>query len=283
MTRWMALLLALLMGFTGSRSMTTHSVQVETPAVETPAETPEKEEKPAESKQLSTVEPGKLTMATNAQFPPYEYYDGDTLVGIDVEIAAAVAEALDLELVIEDMEFDSLIDAVTNGEADFCMAGIFPTPEREERVDFTESYYTNRQVVIVPEDSDITSPDDLFADDAYHLVGATHSSTGYFYVSWDLEENGYATGCPYARGEDVITALHAGEVDCAILDEPVAMALADDMDGLRILESPYTEEPYAAALGKDNPALCRAVNHALEKLVDDGTVQRIVNKYLSIE
>ena len=230
-----------------------------------------------------TAESGKLTMATNAQFPPYEYYEGEAIVGIDAEIAGAIAKKLGLELVIEDMEFDSIIEAVKSGKADIGMAGMTVTPEREEVVNFTASYATGRQVVIVTEDSAITSVDDLFADGANFVIGVQRNTTGDLYTTWDLEDEGKATIDRYGKGADAVQALLTGKVDCVVIDNEPANAFVAETSGLKILDTEYVLEEYAAAMSKDNKELFEAVNKALEELIADGTVAAIVNKYIPAE
>ena len=231
----------------------------------------------------STVEKGVLTMATNAQFPPYEYYEGDTIVGIDAEIAGAIADKLGLELVIEDMEFDSIIEAVKSGKADIGMAGMTVTAERQEVVNFTATYATGKQVIIVTEDSAITSVDDLFAEDAATVIGVQRNTTGDLYTTWDLEDAGLATIDRYSKGADAVQALLTGKVDCVVIDNEPANAFAAEAEGLVILETEYVTEDYAGAMSKDNTELYEAVNAALEELIADGTVQSIIDKYISAE
>ena len=231
------------------------------------------------SKSLTANE-GKLTMATNAQFPPYEMYEGDTIVGIDAEIAGAIAEKLGLELVIEDMEFDSIIEAVKSGKADIGMAGMTVTAERQEVVNFTATYATGKQVIIVTEDSPITSVDDLFAEDAATVIGVQRNTTGDLYTTWDLEDAGLATIDRYSKGADAVQALLTGKVDCVVIDNEPANAFAAEAEGLVILDTEYVTEDYAGAMSKDNAELYEAVNKALEELIADGTVASIIAKYI---
>ena len=229
---------------------------------------------------FTTVEEGKLIMATNASFPPYEFYEGDTIVGIDAEIAGAIAEKLGLELVIDDMEFDSIIEAVKGGKADIGLAGMTVTDERAEIVNFTASYATGVQVIIVAEGSAITSVDDLFAEGASTLIGVQRNTTGDLYTTWDLEDNGLATIMRYSKGAEAIQALLTGKVDCVVIDNEPAKAFVAENEGLVILDTEYAVEDYAAAMSKGNEDLFNAVNAALEELIADGTVQSIVDKYI---
>ena len=229
---------------------------------------------------LKTVESGKLIMATNAAFPPYEFIEGNEIVGIDAEIAGAIAEKLGLELQIDDMEFDSIIESVKGGKADIGLAGMTVTPERQEVINFTASYATGVQVVIVTEDSAITSVDDLFAEGANHLIGVQRNTTGDLYSTWDLEDAGLATVERYSKGADAVQALLTGKVDCVVIDNEPAKAFVAANEGLKILETAYAVEDYAAAMNKDNTELYEAVNKALEELIADGTVAAIVEKYI---
>jgi len=232
---------------------------------------------------LKTVEEGKLIMATNAAFPPYEFIEGNEIVGIDAEIAGAIAEKLGLELQIDDMEFDSIVESVKGGKADIGLAGMTVTPERQEVINFTASYATGVQVVIVAEDSAITSVDDLFAEGAMHAIGVQRNTTGDLYCTWDLEDAGLATVDRYSKGADAVQALLTGKVDCVVIDNEPAKAFVAANSGLKILETAYAVEEYAAAMNKDNTELYEAVNKALEELIADGTVKAIVEKYIPAE
>ncbi len=172
-----------------------------------------------------------LTMGTNAEFPPYEFYDGDAVVGIDAEIAGAIADKLGMKLVIEDMAFDSIITAVDSGKIDMGMAGMTVTEERLQSVDFSTSYATGVQVVIVTEDSKITSVDDLFAEGANYRIGVQSGTTGDLYATWDLEDEGLATVQRYNKGADAVQALVTGKVDCVIIDNEPAKAFVAANNG----------------------------------------------------
>ncbi len=229
---------------------------------------------------FTTVEEGKLIMATNAAFPPYEYIENNQIVGIDAEIAKAIADKLGLELVIQDMEFDSIIESVKGGKADIGLAGLTVTDERKEAVNFTESYATGVQVIIVKEGSAITTADDLFAEGASHKIGVQRATTGDLYTTWDLEDEGLATIDRYSKGADAVQALKTGKVDCVVIDNEPAKAFVDAVEGLKILDTEYVQEQYAAAMNKDNSELFDAVNNALKALIEDGTIKGIVDKYI---
>ncbi len=166
----------------------------------------------------------EIHMATNAQFPPYEYYDGDKIVGIDAEMAAAIADKLDKKLVIDDMDFDAIITSVQTGKSDMGMAGMTVTEERLQSISFSDSYAKGIQVVIVPEDSKITSVDDLFADGATYLIGTQKGTTGDTYAEGDF---GADRVMKYASGNEAVQALVTGKVDCVIIDNEPAKAYVE--------------------------------------------------------
>ena len=225
-----------------------------------------------------------LKMGTNATFPPYEFYDDATgeVVGIDAEVAAAICAKLGCELEIVDMDFDALIPAVTNGKVDFVMAGITVTEERQQSVDFTTSYATGVQVVIVKEDSAIASVDDLFAEGASHKIGVQQGTTGDLYCTWDLEDNGLATIERYKSGTDAVLALTSGKVDCVVIDNEPAKNYVAANEGLKILDTEYITESYAIALNKGSEQT-EKINAALEELIADGSVQAVIDQYITAD
>ncbi len=229
---------------------------------------------------FTTVEDGVLTMATNAYFPPYEYYEGENVIGIDVEIAQAVADKLGLTLKVEDMEFDSIITAVQGGKADMGLAGMTITEERKKNVSFSDSYATGVQVVIVKEDSEIATPDDLAGG---KKIGVQLGTTGDTYASDTPENGGYGEENveQYSKGADAVMALVQGKVDAVIIDNEPAKSFVESNEGLKILETEYVREDYAAAVSKENEALLTAINGALGELKADGTIQSILDKYIS--
>lgn len=222
----------------------------------------------------------KLTMATEATFPPYEYYDVDAIVGIDVEVAQAIAEKLGMELEVTDIAFDSIIPGIQTGKYDMGMAGMTVTDERKEQVNFSDSYATGVQVVIVKDDSPITSVDDLFADGASTVVGTQAGTTGFIYATSDIEDVGLGTVKSFGKTTDAVEALKNGQVDCVILDNEPAKALVAANEGLHILDTEYAVEDYAIAIAKENTDLLEKVNKALSELTADGTLQSIVDKYI---
>lgn len=226
-----------------------------------------------------TIKKGVLTMATNAEFPPYEYYEGDKIVGIDAEIAQAIADKLGLKLQIDNMDFTAVIAAVQNGKADICLAGLTVDDERKQSVDFSDSYATGVQVIIVREGGPITSPDDL--SKGGFTIGVQESTTGDIYTTGDYGDTGLATINRYNKGSDAVQALVTGKIDCVVIDNEPAKAYVAANPGLTILSSPYVEEQYAIAMPKNNKELGEAVNNALRELIADGTVQKIIDKYIT--
>ena len=226
--------------------------------------------------ELTTVEAGKLTMATNATFPPYEMTtDTGAFEGIDVDTAQAIAEKLGLELQIDDMEFDAALLSVQQGKADIVMAGVTVTDERKAVMDFSDSYATGIQSIIVPEGSDIATPDDL----AGKKIGTQRGTTGYIYCSDDFgDENVVA----YDDGLTAVQALNNGQVDAVVIDNAPAQEYVAANPGLVVLDTSYAEEDYAIGMAKGS-ALEDAINAALEELKADGTLQSIVDKYITAE
>lgn len=226
--------------------------------------------------ELATVETGKLTMATNAAFPPYEMTtDAGEFEGIDIETAQAIADKLGLELQIDDMDFDAALLSVQQGKADIVMAGVTVTDERKAVMDFSDSYATGIQSIIVPEGSDIASPDDL----AGKKIGTQRGTTGYIYCSDDFgDENVVA----YDDGLTAVQALNNGQVDAVVIDNAPAQEFVAANPGLVILDTSYAEEDYAIGMAKGS-SLEDAVNSVLEELKADGTLQAIVDKYITAE
>jgi polar amino acid transport system substrate-binding protein len=236
-----------------------------------------------------------LVMATNAAFPPYEMYEGDKIVGIDAEIAAAIAEKLGMKLEIKDVDFDSIVSGVAGGKYDIGMAGMTVTEDRKKSVNFTNSYAKGVQAVIVPENSPYTSYEDFYTGfDAEGnpigvkdgiKIGVQMGTTGDIYSSSDPNKWGFGKDkvAQYNTGADAVQALVTGKVTAVIIDNEPAKAYVNANAGLKILEGAYVDEDYAICLAKDNTELLDKINKALEELTEDGTIKSIVDRYIPAE
>ena len=254
-------------------------------------------------------DPNVLVMATNAAFPPYEYKEGDGYAGIDVEIAQAIADKLGKKLEIADIDFGAIIGGVETGKYDFGMAGLTVTDERKEQVNFSTTYATGVQVIIVKEGSNITSLEDVFTFDAdgnptglnpdvvnvdKFKVGVQQDTTGDIYCSFGFEDWGFNT-CDaegnikidrverFKTGADAVAALKNDQVDMVIIDnEPAKSFVAANEGEVKILESgEYIVEEYAICVNKENTALLKQINEALAALKADGTIDKIIAKYIN--
>jgi ABC-type amino acid transport substrate-binding protein len=276
-----ALLLALCMVFAlaacgEAASDPTDAPESEAPASEAPASEAPASEAPEGDGTFTTIVEGKLTMSTNAQFPPYEMTTDDGgFEGIDVEIATAIAEKLGLELDILDMDFDSALLAVQQGKSDIVMAGVTVNEDRQLVMDFTDSYATGVQVIIVKEGSDVTI-DNM----GEGLIGTQRGTTGNIYCTDDYGEEHVMA---YDDGFTAVQALMNGQVDCVVIDNAPAQEFVKNNAGLTILDTEYANEDYAIGLNKGNTALLDAINTALNELISDGTVQTIIDKYIPAE
>lgn len=269
--------------FAGCGSKTEPTVATTAPAAETAAPAEETEAPATAAAEteaaLNTVEAGKLIMSTNAAFPPYEMTTDDGgFEGIDVEIAGAIAEKLGLELEVDDMDFDAALLAVQQGKSDIVMAGVSVTEDRLLVMNFSDSYATGVQSVIVKEGSDVNM--DNLGD---YMIGCQRGTTGYIYASDTPENGGYGEDhvTAYDNGASAVQALMNGQIDCVIIDNAPAAEYVAANPGLTLLEGAWVEESYAIGLNKDNTALLDAVNHALAELTADGTVQAIIDKYIA--
>ena len=226
---------------------------------------------------LETIQSnGKLVIALEGAWQPWSFHDeSDTLVGYDVEVSRAIAEKLGLELQIDDMDFDAALLSVQQGKADIVMAGVTVTDERKAVMDFSDSYATGIQSIIVPEGSDIATPDDL----AGKKIGTQRGTTGYIYCSDDFGDDAVVA---YDNGLTAVQALNNGQVDAVVIDNAPAKEFVAANPGLKILDTSYAEEDYAIGMAKGS-SLEAAVNAALEELKADGTLQAIVDKYITAE
>ncbi|MDO5522023.1 MAG: basic amino acid ABC transporter substrate-binding protein [bacterium] len=214
-----------------------------------------------------------LTMATNAEFPPYEYREGNNIVGIDVDIAKAIADDLGMELKVDSIEFDSIIPAVNSGKADIGVAGMTVTPDRKENVEFTDSYTTSTQVMIVKEDNTtITKPDNLSGK----TVGVQTGTTGDIYVTdkKDIEVK------RFSKGMEAVQSVMQGKIDAVVIDREPAKEFVKQNTGIKILDEAYTQEDYAIAVKKGNTELVDKINASLKKLKENGELQKIIDKYI---
>ena len=237
----------------------------------------ESEAAASDAAELTTVTAGKLTMSTNAAFPPYEMTtDSGDFEGIDIEVAGAIAKKLGLELQVDDMDFDAALLAAQNGKSDIVMAGVTVTDERQKVMDFSDTYAEGIQSIIVPEDSDIASADDLTGK----AIGTQRGTTGYIYCTDDFGEDNVIA---YDDGLTAVQALNNGQVDAVVIDNAPAKSFVEANPGLKILDTAYAQEDYAIGVAKGNTALLDAINSALEELQADGTLQAIVDKYITAE
>ena len=221
-----------------------------------------------------------LTMCTNVAFPPYEFYGDDGQpTGIDVEIAKAIAAKLGYELEVVDIEFAQCIPGVQSGKYDFSAAGMTVTEERKQMVQFTDTYATATQVIIVPEACEMTSLDDFVEANGTVKVGVQMATTGDLYTTWDYEDEGKGTVERYASGAAAVQALLAGKVDCVVIDNEPAKNFVSQNEGLKILDTAYAEEEYAMAFAKDSP-IYDDFNAALAELIEDGTVKGIIDTFI---
>ena len=225
----------------------------------------------------TSADGGTLRMGTNATFPPYEFVGDDGNVqGIDADIAAAIADKLGMKLEIADMEFDSLIPALQSDTIDVALAGMTVTPDRQENVDFSDSYAKGVQVIIVKDGSDIASPDDLEGKS----IGVQTGTTGDIYCTDDYGQENVKQ---FNNGPLAVAALVNGQIDCVVIDQEPAKNYVAANSGLKILDTAYADEDYAIAIKKGNTELLDKVNGALKELQDDGTVQSIVDKYITTD
>ena len=227
---------------------------------------------------------GTLTLATNVAFPPYEFYDDETgePTGIDIEIAKLICEKIGYDMEVVDIDFGAIIPGVQSGKYDFSAAGMTVTPERQEMVQFTDTYAVGIQSVIVPEDSTATSINDLIVDGQTIKIGVQQDTTGDIYTSDEFEAAGTATIERFKTGADAVLALTSGKVDCVVIDNEPAKNFVAVNEGLKILDTAYAEEEYAMCFAKDSE-IFEEFNAALQELIADGTVQSIIDQFIPAE
>lgn len=225
----------------------------------------------------------ELVMATNAAFPPYEYMEGEEYAGIDIDLAEAIAEKLGKKLVIENVEFGTIVTGVETGKYDVGIAGMTVTDERKEQVNFSDSYATGIQVVIVKDGGNVKTLDDLAGADI--KIGVQQDTTGHIYAADTVENGGYGEDhvIPYLTGADAVEALKSGKVQAVIIDKEPAKEFVKVNEGLSILPAEWAVEDYAIAINKEDTELLEAVNKALAELKADGTVDKIIGTYIKAE
>lgn len=269
MKKMMTLVLAVLLLFTltSCSSSSTNGDKAESGAKKDEAA----EEKGVEKTEKLTMEEGKLYMTTNAEFAPYEYYEGDKIVGIDIEIAGLIAEKMGLELVVNDIAFDSIVPEIAAGKADIALAGMSVTEDRLKNVDFSIPYTGSKQVIIVKKGSDIKTKEDLKAK----IIGVQLGTTGDMLAS---EVEG-VTMERYGKSFEIVQALSQGKIDAIVIDSQPAEFYIKDKPELVILDEPFEDEAYAVAIKKGNTALLNKVNEILDELIKEGKIDEIIKKY----
>lgn len=212
-----------------------------------------------------------LTMATNAEFPPFEYLEGEEIVGADVDIANAIAEKLGRKLEITNIDFDAALTGAATGKYDVAIAGVTATDERRQNMGFTDDYYTASQAIIVTADSEIKAAADLEGK----TVSCQEGTTGEQY----LLDNKY-TVQSFKTGAEAISALTSGKVDAVVIDNAVAKALSEKQDGKTVvLDEALTEEAYAIVTKLGNDEFIGEINKALAELKAEGKLAEIFEKY----
>lgn len=210
-----------------------------------------------------------VTVATSPDFPPFESLDGSEVVGIEVDILQAITEKLGMEMKLEQMDFESVIPGVQAGKFDIGMSGITITEDRQKNCDFTNPYFMASQAIVVTPDSPITCKADLEGKKVSVQTGTTAEEY--------CMDNGYEV-LAFTANNDAASALTTGKVDAWVVDNEVAVALAAQQ-GLTVLDEAMTSEPYAFAFAKGSDELVQSFNESLQKLMDDGSVQKIFDKY----
>lgn len=271
----MAAMMAASLAGCSSKPAETKAPETAAETQEAAGETTEAAEETAEESKEEAAAGGVLVMGTNAEFPPYEYYEDNDIVGIDVEIAKAIAEKMGMELQIEDMAFDAIIPAVTSGKADFGAAGMTVTEERQRSVEFTDTYANSNQVAIVKEDSDIAGSADLEGKTIGVQLGTTGDA-----LATELKD---ATVERYNKGLEAVQSLTQGKIDAVVIDQATAQAFVKKTEGIKILEEKMSEEEYAIAIKKGNTDLVEKMNAAIAELKSEGKIDEIVAKYMDAE
>ncbi|MCR5624421.1 MAG: ABC transporter substrate-binding protein [Lachnospiraceae bacterium] len=221
------------------------------------------------------VREGKLTMATNAYFPPYEHYSGDEIVGIDIDIGKLIADRMGLDLEIKDMPFEDVINSVKDGESDIAISTLTVTEERQKIVDFTEPYAFGIQSIIVKEDSEIKNAEDLYNAE---MIGVQKGATGEAFCQEDFGEEKVTS---YNKISVSLLDLNTGKIDAVVIDRDVAEKYVEENAGLKMLDSDYKKEDYGIAISKDNPKLKEEINKILQELKDEGKIDEIIGRHIT--
>lgn len=271
----MAAMMAASLAGCSSKPAETKAPETAAETQEAAGETTEAADETAEETKEEAAAGGVLVMGTNAEFPPYEFYEDNDIVGIDVEIAKAIAEKMGMELEIEDMAFDAIIPAVTSGKADFGAAGMTVTEERQRSVEFTDTYANSNQVAIVKEDSDIAGSADLEGKTIGVQLGTTGDA-----LATELKD---ATVERYNKGLEAVQSLTQGKIDAVVIDQATAQAFVKKTEGIKILDEKMSEEEYAIAIKKGNTELVEKMNAAIAELKSEGKIDEIVAKYMDAE
>ena len=270
LSKILALVLALAMSFTmltacGGSEETTAAAEEETAATE------------EEATEAAPAAIDHIVFGTNAEFPPFEFVAATGVIdqydGIDMAIAKQIGEMNGIDVAIENMEFDSLIVALSNGQIDAVIAGMTVTDERAKAVDFTTPYYTATQVMIVPEDSDITSAADMADKRIVVIQGYTGETV--------VKDLGFAYEA-FKKGTEAILELVNGKCDVVVIDSATADKYVADNPGLKIVtdDSAFADEQYAMAVAKGNTELLNLLNSSIEQMLADGTVAALSAQYL---
>lgn len=211
-----------------------------------------------------------VRVVTSANFPPYEFYEGGKIVGIDIDIMREVFHRNNMMIVVEDMKFDSLIVAIQTGKGDVAASGITVTEDRKQKIDFSIPYVVSAQMVIVKQDSPVASPENLTG----LRIGVQSGTTGDIYVTENLHEPHR-----YDDASTAVAALISGKLDAVVLDSEPAQVHVAKNSGLKLLAEPLTREEYAFAVAKGNTGLLEMINRSVREMIADGTIESIRRKY----
>jgi ABC-type amino acid transport substrate-binding protein len=226
--------------------------------------------------ELGLIQEGQLLVGTDTPYPPFEIGQPPDITGYDIEVGRAVAQKLGLQPTFQDTSFDTIFRDLSQGKFDFVLAATTITPDREQKVDFSDPYYAADQALVVLPGSDIRTPEDL----ADKTVGAQDGTTGEEYAN-DETDASDVRGFP--EGPDAISALKAGQVDATIIDEPVAVDALEKEGGIEIATRIPTGELYGIPVAQDNDALREEINKALQEMKDDGTLAGLYQKYFKTD